>query len=94
MYSVVTSFANCCKARANQRLRDHLATRTKTNYNMLMEKEKYTQEEILLANNQLLSQINNKLYIIVSILITGFIISAILLLGTFFGLFSLSLFFK
>ena len=61
---------------------------------MLMEKEKYTQEEILLANNQLLSQINNKLYISVSILITGFIISAILLLGTFFGLFSLSLFFK
>ena len=39
MYSVVTSFANCCKARANPGLRDHLATRTKTNYNMLMNEE-------------------------------------------------------
>lgn len=44
---------------------------------MLMEKEKYTQEEILLANNRLLSQINNKLLIIVLILVVPIIVAII-----------------
>lgn len=64
--------------------RDHLATSIKTNYNMLMNEEQIAKvygnyqnkdatNDLLIENNNLLSKINNKLLIIIFILLAPII---------------------